>query len=142
MSWRKNTKAEPYIVNVPNLQKYHEIVSEKGTEFNVGDIIKLKKEVFLPKKNAGCSTNPEDENFYACVVRSNSSTKSGHIRLGLNEDLRIAVVCQGVVSIRTVDSRLFWKCPNDVIPNLPAVKLLMEFTEDKPIIFLLKKECL
>lgn len=55
--------------------------------------------------------------------------------MGLNEDLRIAVVCQGVVSIRTVDSRLFWKCPNDVIPNLPAVKLLMEFTEDKPINF-------
>lgn len=48
--WGKNTKVEPYIVNVPNLQKYHEIVSEKGTKFNVGDIIKLKKKYFFQRK--------------------------------------------------------------------------------------------
>lgn len=135
MSWWGSSNKSDLPVSIPNLHKYYEIVSGKDmkTEFKPGDIITLKREPFLPDKNAGCSTNPEDENFYACVVEHHDLPRSGHMKLGDDEDLKIAVVCGGIITVTTVDSRLFWKPPSNVIPALHPVMLLRQFAADTPI---------
>ena len=132
-SWGKSNSEEPFIVSIPNLKKYHEILSRKDQDYKLepGDYIELKQEPFLAKKYAGCSSNPEDENFHAYLLVYTTSNYRKHTRLGSCDDIIIVVVSKGEVISKAADSRLFQK--SKIIKSCPAVTLLKEFVDDKPV---------
>lgn len=116
------------------LSQYYQITWRKDTTETLQPtfFVMLKLQAFLPTLlDHNLSRNPESMNYYGYVLSRNHKSSDAYVKLGEDQDLRVAAVQNGQVTISNYDSRLLIRATPP--ENSPGMKLLYEFINDQPI---------